>query len=189
MLCAAFSAAMPVNERRIAQKAAHHNFPVLWRGRRCSTKSLCCIGTGRSVSALHIPKRWPSEIPCLGALCNLHVDMLYHRDPRHPPYLPVYLLIPPLHKTQAPVPVCALRLAQTRSASSAVEDTPARGLARATDASVDQTVVGSAFGDQIPAAHPLVGALKLLHRIWSWLDIAQSGQMEVLRGDHGLMFR
>src|SRR5262245_45356912 len=66
------------------------------------------------------------------------------------------------------------------------QDVPARSLCSVPHTSVDEAVVGGALRDQIPAAHPLVGTFKLLHRIWSRLHVAQSGQVEIFRDQHGL---
>src|SRR5882724_427025 len=52
-----------------------------------------------------------------------------------------------------------------RSDSYVVQNTPAIRSGRAAHTGIDEAIVGGAFRDQIPAAHPLVGAFKLLHRI------------------------
>ena len=70
-----------------------------------------------------------------------------------------------------------------------VQGSPVMCLGGAAHASVDQAVITRAFGDQVPAPHPLVGALKLLRWIRSWLYIPQPGKMKVLGREQSLLRR
>jgi hypothetical protein len=55
-------------------------------------------------------------------------------------------------------------------------------LGGAAHAGVDQALVAGAFGNQVPTAHPLIGALELRRWIRSWLHVAQARQVEICGG-------